>query len=232
MKALILLHGALGAKDQLQPLADALHDGFNVHSINFSGHGGTAFPSKPFSIDLFAHDVLQYMQQHQLENASLFGYSMGGYVALYLAKRFPEKVRALVTLATKYHWNAAIAEKEIKMLDPATIQDKVPAFAKELVMRHAPQDWKELLFRTRDLLTSLGTESALNDADIRSISSPCLLMLGDRDKMVTLEETVNVYKQLENASLAVLPATAHPLEKADASLLAFFIRRFIDQTGQ
>jgi len=30
-----------------------------------------------------------------------------------------------------------------------------------------------------------------------------------------------VYKQLENASLAVLPATAHPLEKADVSLLAF-----------
>ena len=232
MKALILLHGALGARDQLQPLVDALQDGFNVHSINFSGHGGTAFPSKPFSIDLFAHDVLQYMHQHTIQNASVFGYSMGGYVGMYMAKHFPEKIAALVTLATKYHWNAAIAENEIKMLDPATIQQTVPAFSKELAMRHAPQDWKELLFRTAELLTSLGAESVLNDADLRSISSRCLLMLGDRDKMVSLEETVNVYKQLENASLAILPSTAHPLEKADVSLLAFFIRRFIIQREQ
>jgi len=232
MKALILLHGALGAKDQLQPLADTLQNGFNVHAINFSGHGGTAFPSNRFSIELFAQDVLQYMQQHEIRNASVFGYSMGGYVGMYLAKHFPERIAALITLATKYHWDAGIAEKEIKMLDPAIIQEKVPAFAKELAMRHAPQDWRELLFRTAQLLTSLGAESVLNDADLTSISSQCLLMLGDRDKMVTLEETVNVYKRLQNASLAVLPCTGHPLEKADVSLLDFLIRRFLIQTEE
>jgi hypothetical protein len=52
-------------------------------------------------------------------------------------------------------------------------------------------------------------------------------MLGDRDKMVSLEETVTVSKQLPNASLAVLPQTSHPVEKADPVVLSFFIRRFI-----
>ena len=229
MKHLILLHGAIGAKDQLQPLDDALKSDFIVHAINFSGHGGKPFPSEPFSIEMFAQEVLNYISQHGIENAYVFGYSMGGYVGMYLVKKFPEKISKLITLATKYYWDQAVAEKEIKMLDPATIQQKVPAFANELELRHGPQDWKELLFRTRELLATLGAGNVLHPSDFASVSTPCLLMLGDRDKMITLEETANVYKQVPNASLAILPGTPHPIEKMDVSLLAYFIRRFINE---
>jgi len=50
--------------------------------------------------------------------------------------------------------------------------------------------------------------------------------------MVTLEETVHVYEQLEKAALAVLRGTGHPLEKADVSLLDFLIRRMLIQTAE
>jgi hypothetical protein len=53
-----------------------------------------------------------------------------------------------------------------------------------------------------------------------------MLLLGDRDKMVLLEETVAVYKSLPNAQMAVLPCTAHPIEQVDIALLDFFVRRF------
>ena len=40
MKTILLLHGAIGAADQLQPLAQVLAAHYNVHTLSFSGHGG------------------------------------------------------------------------------------------------------------------------------------------------------------------------------------------------
>ena len=54
MQHLILLHGALGSKEQLQPLATTLQNTFHVHSFNFSGHGGRPFAEIAVSKKIFA----------------------------------------------------------------------------------------------------------------------------------------------------------------------------------
>jgi len=148
MQHLILLHGAIGAKSQLESLADELSNEFNIHLINFSGHGGKPISEAKFSIDLFADDVLDYMEKNRIERADIFGYSMGGYVAVYIAKYHPEKVNHIITLATKFHWDEVTAAKEVKMLNADAIQQKVPVFAQQLSERHFPLTgkncWQEL----------------------------------------------------------------------------------------
>jgi pimeloyl-ACP methyl ester carboxylesterase len=226
MQHILLLHGAIGSKDQLSALAGMLENKFHVHSFNFSGHSGRPFPAEPFSIPLFSNQIAEYMQENAISKTHIFGYSMGGYAAMYLAKQQPEKISSLITLATKFHWDEATASKEVKMLDANTIQEKVPAFAAQLQERHAPNDWKELLEKTKQMLLGLGSNNALSAEDYSSINTPCLVMLGDRDKMVTLDETVSVYKKLPKAQLAVLPGTPHPLEQVDADMLASAILKF------
>jgi pimeloyl-ACP methyl ester carboxylesterase len=92
---------------------------------------------------------------------------------------------------------------------------------------YAPQDWKLLLERTAALLLSLGKNNTLKLEDYSTISTASLLLLGDRDKMISTEETFAVYKQLPNAQLGILPATAHPIEETNINTLAFFIQQFI-----
>jgi pimeloyl-ACP methyl ester carboxylesterase len=227
MHHLILLHGALGSKDQLQPVTRALENEFQVHTFNFSGHGGRPFPDSEFSIPLFSDQVAQYMHEKGIAQAYIFGYSMGGYAAMYLAKTQPEKVNKLITLATKFHWDEKTAAREVKMLDGKTIEEKVPAFAAQLQQRHAPNDWLQLLHKTSQLLTGLGKQNTLQLEDYTTITTPCLLLLGDRDKMVTLEETLSVYKQLPNAQLGILPGTPHALEQVNMHLLTEMIKAFI-----
>lgn len=227
MKDILLLHGAIGSKAQLEPLAKMLEEKCNVHLLNLPGHGGEAFPSTGFSIEGFAEAVLQYLDDHAINRISFFGYSMGGYVALYFAKKYPQRVNKVITLATKFYWDDMVADKEIKMLQPQVIEEKIPAFAQELATRHAPLDWKQQLLNTQQLLTALGKNNTLQSEDYRDISTPCLLMLGDRDKMVTLAETMDVYTWLPEASMAVLPQTGHPVEKADPELLVFHISHFL-----
>ena len=228
MQPLLLLHGAIGASDQLKDISATLVEKYEVHALDFSGHGGKAFPDTPFSIQLFAEEVVEFMKQKNISAASVFGYSMGGYVAMYLAKHHSQKINKVITLATKFYWDEKVAEKEGKMLDADVIQQKIPAFAKQLGQRHAPQDWKKILNATQEFLLELGRNNTLRLEDYKDISIPSLLLIGDRDKMITFEETLDVYKQLPNAQLSVLPATPHPIEQVDKTLLSFIITKFLD----
>jgi pimeloyl-ACP methyl ester carboxylesterase len=90
---------------------------------------------------------------------------------------------------------------------------------------HAPNDWKEILQRTANMLIEMGRDNPLKPEDYKEIRIPCLIMLGDRDKMVTLEETVTVYKSLADAQMAVLPGTPHPVEQVDPALVSYLIER-------
>jgi pimeloyl-ACP methyl ester carboxylesterase len=227
MQHLILLHGAIGAKDQLQNLADILKDKFIVHYFNFSGHGGNRFPNADFSISHFANDVLEEMEQKNISRANFFGYSMGGYVAMWLAKSYPGKVEKIITLATKFYWDEQVAAKEIKMLNAEVIQEKIPAFAQQLQQRHAPNDWKLVLEKTSEMLNALGRNNELKLGDYQTIVTPCLLLLGENDKMITVEETVAVQKALPNAELKFLPATPHPIEQVDLKLLSSIVENFL-----
>lgn len=227
MQHLLLLHGALGSKDQLQPLERAFENLFQVHTFNFSGHGGRPFSDSTFSIPYFSEQIAAFMQETGITQAHIFGYSMGGYAAMYLAKQHPEKINKLITLATKFHWDEKTAAREVKMLDGKTIQEKVPAFAAQLQQRHAPNDWLLLLDKTSQLLADLGKRNTLQLEDYATITTPCLLLLGDRDKMVTLDETIAVYKQLPHAQCGILPGTPHAFEQVNMPLLAEMISGFI-----
>lgn len=222
MQTIILLHGAIGAMDQLEPLAVELkQQGYNVFTLSFSGHGQTPFATN-FGIEQFALELEQFIKENNLQQPTVFGYSMGGYVALYLAHKQPTLLGNIITLGTKFEWSLEIAKKEVKMLDSKTIIEKVPKFAEALQKRHG-QDWELLLEKTAEMMLSLGNKNALSLNDFTSIENKVLIGLADKDNMVSLEETTAVYKQLKNGSMYMLPNTKHPIESVNVGLLTKII---------
>jgi pimeloyl-ACP methyl ester carboxylesterase len=227
MKNLILLHGAMGCKDQFDQLSQQLDQKYELHSINFSGHGLSEFYFPEFSVQSFAEQVISFMDSKGIDKANFFGYSMGGYVALYIARYYGDRVESVMTLATKFDWNPSVAEKEIKMLDPLLLEEKFPAFAKVLIERHGEKKWKLLLEKTSQLMVALGDEAVLLEEDFPGINVPVRIGIGDKDKMVSLEESHNVFRRLKTGSFYVMPDTKHPLESVDAERLAFEISHFV-----
>ncbi len=80
----ILLHGALGSAAQLETLQAQMPESQDAVALDFPGHG-SASSTEPFSMRLFADSVLKFMDEKNAAQADIFGYSMGGYVALWLA---------------------------------------------------------------------------------------------------------------------------------------------------
>ncbi|MBX0334365.1 alpha/beta hydrolase [Pontibacter sp. HSC-14F20] len=231
MPDLLLLHGALGAASTLYPLQQLLEADFTVHTLSIRGHGGGILSEEPFRIERFAEDVLHYLDQHQLQKVNIFGYSMGGYVALYLALRHPDRVGRIFTLATKFAWSPDTAAKEVKMLQPEKVQEKVPAFAAILAERHQPTNWQDVMRRTADMMQHLGSHPPLTEENLSRIPVPVRVSVGDRDNMVSLQETAWAYQHLPNASLQVFPDTHHPLEKVNLSQLQHEIRQFFGEAS-
>lgn len=226
MNSIILLHGALGAQDQLEPLKEALSQlNYNVYSFSFSGHGKIPFQNE-FGIVQFAKELEEFILENKLQQPAIFAYSMGGYVALYLASQKNDLIGNIITLGTKFNWTNEIAQKEIKQLDPITIKEKVPKFAEALQKRHGAE-WELLLKRTADMMIGLGYHNIIND-NFYKINNRVLIGLADNDSMVSSEETDRASKQIANSSRYILSNTKHPIETADPKVLADIIRGFLN----
>lgn len=209
----LLLHGALGAKDQFESLTHKLQKFYEVHVLNFTGHGGGDVDGVNYSTDLFVTDVEDYLEGQNLPGIHIFGYSMGGYVALRFAQKYPEKAYSVTTLGTKFHWTPETARSEIKMLDPGNMLSKVPEYAAMLAKRHLPADWKRVVELTAEMMMDLGNGAAIKEADLKQIKTRVVLGIGSEDKMVSIEETKWAHKALPNAVLMTLEGVQHPIER-------------------
>lgn len=226
MENIILLHGALGNETQMQGLAKTLSSSFNVYFFDFEGHGNN-LGSRDFTMDVFSSNILDFMNMNELEKSHFFGYSMGGYAALYFAKHHEEKVGKIVCLGTKLKWNPEIAKNEIRSLDPEKIEEKVPKFAAMLHGNH--QNWKQVVKKTADMMIGLGDNKGIAWTDFREIFMEVLLCIGENDKMVSLDETKAVADTLPNGAWRCVSNMPHAIEKVDSDTLANLIEEFIIQ---
>ena len=221
MKDLILLHGALGASTQLDVFAAALRPHFRVHQLDFEGHGNAAQRGRPFRMQHFAENVTELLDRLALQQAMLFGYSMGGYVGLDLALEHPDRVGRVATLGTKVRWDPEYAAREAARLDPAVIRAKVPAFASALEARHAAAGgWEGVLAATAELLVHLGEHPLLTETTLPAITAPARIIVGERDNTVSVEEGSAAAALLASGSLTVLANTPHPVEQVSVDVLA------------
>ncbi len=226
--SLFLLHGAMGASSQFYPLIPLLKDKYTVHTLDFEGHGISRVRSRPFRVEHFSENVVDYMNDHAIDSTYIFGHSMGGHVGLYLARFSPDRIKRVFTLGTKFLWTPEIAERENSLLDPDKIRKKVPKFAKELQERHVASGWETVLEKFKEFHICLGHSNPLKNEDIQKIEKKVRIGLGDRDKMVSIEETVELYRLLKDGEMQVLPGTPHPIEKVPIEILSNSIIDFFN----
>lgn len=221
---LLILHGALGAASQFAALAELLSKKYEVHTMDFPGHGGKPFPEGSLKMPLLAEHLLDYVREFKLEGCSVFGYSMGGYAALWLENEEPSTFGRIMTLGTKLDWHPESAAREAALLDPVKMKEKIPGYVKQLQERHG-ENWDRLCTETAGMLKHLGMH-ALTLEDFNAIDIPVRFTIGDKDQMVSAEETVRVFRELQKGSMQVFPETVHLFEKVNAEMLVQAISDF------
>ncbi len=101
---LLLLHGGLFNIDlQFGAVLPGLAAGRRVIAADFQGHGRTNDLDRPLTSADLASDVVGLLQHLGVPEADVFGFSVGGAVALHLAIRHPELVRKLIVSSASFH---------------------------------------------------------------------------------------------------------------------------------
>jgi pimeloyl-ACP methyl ester carboxylesterase len=222
-RPLLILHGALGCAKQFDEIRMLLEKEFVVHCYDLKGHGSRCDGTSFIMQDL-VDDTVALMHEKELMHCPVFGYSMGGYIALQLCIQHPSMVSKVFTLGTRLKWTPEIAEKENAMLHPEIMSEKVPHYVTMLQNMHGAE-WKQLVVHTGEMMRNLALFPLTAD-EIKSITVPVRLGLGDQDNMVTSEETTEAFHMLQNGSLLVIPDCKHPIEKVAATRLSFEIHSF------
>ena len=238
---LVLLHGGLFDIDQqFGALIPALASGRKVVAVDFQGHGRTNDLDRPFSATGFAADVLGVLDHLNVRSADIFGFSVGGAVALELAINHPERVRKVIISSTSFAASGMRGSENADAVGAMTVDMIAGSPMEAAYLAKSPHPDRDHL---QGLLDKLGAtyEGGFPDrteAEIRGMSAPTLITVGDAD-MVSLEHAVeflrlrggDVNGDLEGvpaSHLAVFPGTTHFFGLARTDLVRDVVVGFLD----
>ena len=223
---LVLLHGAYMTIDAMGEVVPALAETRQVVAVELQGHGRTADIDRPLSYELMADDIAVLLRHLVIEKADVFGYSMGGGVALQVAIRHPEVVRKLVVASASYT-SEGMHPELLEMIPTITPEVFAGSPIEEAYLRTAPNPdgFPALVTKMKQLDMK---PFAWPPEDIRGIAAPTLLIVGDSDA-IRLEHAVELFQLLgggvmgdlaglPKAQLAVLPGTTHFVPPGSAVL--------------
>jgi len=214
---LVVLPGAFWTIEAIGELVAQLATTRRVIAVELQGHGHTADIDRPLSFESMADDIAALITSLGLEQADLFGYSLGGGVALQTAIRHPEVVRKLALASTAFKRDGWYPEDLAAMSAiSAEAFAGTPIHDAYLRTSPVPEAWPTVVAKVRQLVTSDYDWTA----GVAALKTPTLILVGDADGL-RLAHMVEFFgllgggqadgdlAGLPRASLAVLPATTH-----------------------
>ncbi|WZO96253.1 alpha/beta fold hydrolase [Isosphaeraceae bacterium EP7] len=242
--AVVLLHGYPFDRTTWSDQVEALAGDYRLITPDLPGHGRSPAIPGTLTIDEMAEEVVALIESLQLPAPPVVGgLSMGGYVALAIAENNPELVRALLLLNTRAGIDSPSTARGRKEL--ATMVEE--AGSPELAVRaslpklFAPATYQakpELVERMGRVMrgaSAEGVAAAARGMAVRpdrtdflgSIKVPTLVLAGEEDQLIPLEESRTMAAAIPGARFVVVPGAGHlaPLEQPERTNAA--LREFL-----
>lgn len=208
MEKLILIHGALGNAMEFEDIKPLLVNKFEVITYEIPHHGLKKDADIPFSISSLTSDLLEFLSA--TGPAYIYGFSLGGYLAISAAQQDESNIIGIVTQGTKFDWSPEIAQNEISNLNIEFLRSKATPFYNYLVSLHG--DYLPLLLeKTKEFMVSLGENPPISGSKQNFIKLPVRLTRGGKDRMVGQNETLHIHQSLANSYYFEIPFLPHPL---------------------
>ena len=237
---LLLLHGfTLTGRLNWDAYLDSLGADYRLVVPDLRGHGLSDNPAGSSAMNghQFALDISRLCEQLGLERAAFFGYSMGAAVVLNLALTHADLVAAAAIAAGSFTIPETVRAtmRDMNARDLAQLwfgppTDPTEPYPTVFAASHlalGPEHWETVM---GDFIAHFGrtdTDDYPDPQALPSISTPVLILHGDRDPYFPVEIPVEVYRRIPDAELAVLPLTGHELTEAHPEYISSLILDFL-----
>lgn len=244
--ALILIHGYPFDHSMWNVVAESLRKKTKVIAPDLAGFGGRPVMKGEPSIDAMADDVMRIVLSEKVKSAVIAGMSMGGYIALAIATRYPDKVAGLGLVST-HCWadteevkkgrrqmiekvksegvQAAVAAALPKMFAPSNANNEA---LKKFPEEGARKAGVEGICYALEAMAQRPDRSGL----LKRFNDPLLVLHGTDDKFIPIERGRQMAQINANAEFVEVPNAGHatPMEAPEA--VATALERLLDKAGK
>ncbi len=199
---------------------------FKVIIFDNRGVGDSDKPDVPYSIEMMADDAVGLMKKLKIQRAHVLGISMGGIIAQELALKYPQIINKLVLGCTSFGGPNSIpmppetikASTPIKGISPEEQLRlaMAPAFGPGYMDANTEEIEQIIKMRMEKLTPSyawlhqFSAAAAFNAEErISSIKSPTLILSGDQDNVLPVENSYFIHKKILNSRLEIFPGAGH-----------------------
>jgi pimeloyl-ACP methyl ester carboxylesterase len=237
-RPLVLFHGGSLSGESWDPYLAAFTDHYRVIVPDTPGHGRSGVPASTLSYPGLADDMAAFISALGLSKPLIAGYSDGGQIALEIGMRHPGLAGALVVGGAFFRFNSScrawlqtvFGETTSPEEDADLLRRNHPEWAAWLEQIYGPDVWPSVTARLKPMWT---TPFDYSPEALERIAVPTLVLVGDRDEIVPVEEAVELFRKLPAAELAVVPGADHgaffaaKVHLFQAAMLGFFSRQDI-----
>ena len=199
----LLLHGWGQNIQMMRPLGDNLCSNHRITIIDFPGFGESSEPPVAWSIRNYAVLVEKLVEKLNIKKPTVIGHSFGGRVAIYFSADNPiDKLVLFGSPCMKEKEELTLSVRILKKIKKLPGMDKFGDFMKQYI---GSPDYRAASPIMRQTLVNVVNEDLASFA--RRIEEPTLLIWGEHDEAVPVEEARELEKIMIDAALIVLPGT-------------------------
>jgi pimeloyl-ACP methyl ester carboxylesterase len=215
------------------------------------GYPGSDAPNdeKLYGQEFFNRDAIAVLDAAKVDKAHIVGLSMGGYTALMLAAKFPERVisctaagagsGALKSARAQFIEDAGVAAAEFDRAGKINAETMGVGPTRVHLQNKDPVGWRTFVKHlaehpahaaAKTLRTVQAGRASLYDleAELKAIKAPVLLLVGDEDEPC-LDVNLWMKQLMPSARLGFLPGSGHTINLEEPALFNQLIERFITE---
>jgi len=220
----IILHGWNSASDRWLIEAEKIAEkGFWVIIPDLPGFGGSDKLQEPWRVNDYLRWFEDFTKELKIDNFYLLGYSFGGAIAAKMAVKYPQRIQKLFLVAS-----AVIRKKTTKKDALAGVAKIIRFFQFFPFYPFFRKAIYKFIIRKSDYVYTEGVmkETYLNiisddiSYKLSFIKVPTVIIWGDQDKSVPIEDAQEIHRKVKNSKLIIIPGADHLMHKKIPELLA------------
>ena len=212
---LLLLHGNGENSDYFCHQIDYFQETFHVYAPDTRGHGKSPRGAAPFTLEQFALDLEDFMDEKCIGKADILGFSDGANIALLFALKNPGRVRRLILNGADLFPKGVKRSVQIPIIIGYGIVSFLALFNKKAIPK-------------KEMLGLMVTQPSIAPEELSSLNMPVLVIAGTKD-MIRLSHTQLIARSIPGSKLAILEGdhfiASRKWESFNRSVDAFFTER-------
>lgn len=200
---LLLLHGGLGNGTYWANQIPVFAESYQVIVMDSRGHGRSSFDETPITYDLMSSDVLALLDHLDIAQTDIVGWSDGGIIGLDIALSNPDRLNKVVAYGANFDPSGVRLDVGTNDYFNAYINKAAEDY---LSTSPAPERWDEFLGNIGNMWATLPNWTM---DEIASIETPFLILDGEEEEAIDLNQTKLMAVLMPNAELLLMPGTGH-----------------------